>query len=181
MELPKSTGFTMTELAVVMGIVAILVAIALPSYRSVTTSNRIASEINGLLGDMQFARGEAIKQGQTVTVCVSADGATCANSTAWQTGWIVFSDSNGNQAVDANEPVLRVQQAFTGTDSFQADNNIKAVTFNREGFAPTGVAGPVTISLHDTVTNAASYTRCLAISAFAGSLTTQTAGIGNCT
>ena len=46
---PPQRGFTMLELVVVMSIVAILMAIAIPSYRYVTNGNRIAAEINGLL------------------------------------------------------------------------------------------------------------------------------------
>ena len=65
-------GFTVTELVIVMTIVGILTAIGVPSYKYVTTSNRISSEINSLLGDMQFARSQAIKQGLTVTVCTSS-------------------------------------------------------------------------------------------------------------
>ena len=69
----NSAGFTLFELVIVMLIVAVMAAIAIPSFRYVTTSNRIASEVNQLLGDMRFARTEAIKEGQTVTVCSSAN------------------------------------------------------------------------------------------------------------
>jgi type IV fimbrial biogenesis protein FimT len=69
----RDAGFTMTELIVVMMIIGILAAIGAPTFKYVTASNRIASEINGLLGDMQFARSEAVKEGQTVTVCASSN------------------------------------------------------------------------------------------------------------
>ena len=100
----------------------------MPSFRYVTNSNRIASEINGLLGDLQFARAEAIKEGRTVTVCVSTDGATCANSTTWQSGWIVFSDPTNVGVVDAGETILRVQTPFTSTDTFLASNTVSAIS-----------------------------------------------------
>ena len=165
----------------VMGIAAILMSIAVPSYKYITNSNRIAAEVNGLLGDMQFARGEAIKEGQTVTVCVSRDGATCLANTSWNNGWIVFSDVNGDQAVQApNDTVLRVQAVFTSSDTFAANNTISAVTFNREGFAVangTGLAaGDALITLH--ASPATDSTRCLAMN-MVGMMavqTTQTAG-----
>ncbi len=96
-------GFTLLETVVVMAIVGILMALAVPSYRYITNANRIAAEINGLLGDMQFARAEALKEGQTVTVCVSTSGTACdgASVSTWQNGWIVFSDVNGNHVVNA--------------------------------------------------------------------------------
>ena len=170
----KQAGFTLMELLVVVAIVAILLGIGVPSYRYITNSHRMSSEVNGLLGDLQFARAEAIKEGQPITACVSRDGATCdLGSITWQEGWIVFQDANNNQTVDPGEAVLRVQRAFTGTDTFIADTGIGSVTFNREGFA-TGAGGllPATVTLHDQTANAA-WTRCLYIN-LVGLMATET-------
>jgi type IV fimbrial biogenesis protein FimT len=172
----RSTGFTLVELVFTVTIAAILVSIGVPSFRYVTNANRVASEINGLLGDMQFARAEAVKEGNTVTICSSLDGATCSGATTWNTGWIVFMDGNGNKTVDANEPVLRVQAALPAGDTL-GDGTTKAVTFNREGFA-LALPGTITLALHDVTANSA-YTRCLAIS-IVGQLQTQKYG-GACT
>jgi type IV fimbrial biogenesis protein FimT len=167
-------GFSLTELAVVMAIVAILLAIGVPNYRYITNSYRMSAEVNGLLGDLQFARGEAIKEGQTVTACVSRDGATCdAGSTTWQEGWLVFQDLNNDQTVDPGDTVLHVQQPFSGTDTFISSNGVSAVTFNREGFAvAAGGFGGTTLTLHETSANAA-WTRCLYVSAV-GLMATET-------
>lgn len=157
----KVSGVSLLELLIVITIGSILLSVGIPSYRSVTNSNRIAAEVNGLLGDMQYARAEAIRRGQTVTVCASTDGATCSNGTAWQSGWLVFSNPNGDTNVDPGDTVLRAQAAFGGTDTFQASNNVGAVTFNREGFA-VGIANGALVTLHDAA-NTATWTRCLAI------------------
>jgi type IV fimbrial biogenesis protein FimT len=163
----RQTGFTVTELMVVVAIVAILLGIGVPSYKYITNSYRMSAEVNGLLGDLQYARSEAIKEGQTVTTCVSTNGTACTGGTAWAGGWIVFSDQNGT--------VLRVQGAFPGQvpDTFNATNNVTAITYNREGFASTA-AGFVntTITLQDSTNNGA-WTRCLVI-APATPLSTQT-------
>src|ERR1700677_1609484 len=103
----RGAGFTLVEVVITMAVAAILLTIAVPSFRYVTNSNRIAGELNGLVGDLQFARAEAIKEGRTVTVCVSTDGNTCANTTAWQSGWIVFSDPNDVGVHDAGETIFR--------------------------------------------------------------------------
>lgn len=168
------SGFTLLELLTVIAIAGVLTAIGVPSYRYVIDSSRMAAEVNSLLGDLQYARAEAIKEGQTVTACVSADGATCAGgSVAWQTGWIVFADANANRQVDLGEVVLRVQRTFTSTDTFTASNGAAAITFNREGFA-VGVPNGTSITLHDA-TVSPSRTRCLAIT-LVGLMTTQLYG-----
>jgi type IV fimbrial biogenesis protein FimT len=178
----RQTGFTLTELLVVTGIVAILLGIGVPSYRYITNSYRMSAEVNGLLGDLQYARAEAIREGQTVTACVSNSSTACTGGGNWANGWIVFSDPNNNQIVVAGT-VLRVQGAFTGTapDTFNA-GAVTAITFNREGFATTagGFAG-TTLTLHDSTANSA-WSRCLVITAV-GLMTTQThvSNPGTCT
>jgi len=178
------SGFTMTELIITMAIVVILLAIGIPSFKYVTVSNRISTEVNGLLGDMQFARSEAVKQGLPVTVCASDNATsanpTCSGGTAWQSGWIVFLDSNSNQTVDPGEQVIRTQSQFSSTDTFVPDNGaLSWVTFNRVGYASTNAQVIVTLRLHDS-TGTAAWTRCLAVTPV-GMLTTQKAGVGNCT
>jgi type IV fimbrial biogenesis protein FimT len=158
----KATGFTLLELLMTIAIAAIVMALAMPSFRYVTNSNRIAGEINGLLGDLQFARAEAIKEGRTVTVCVSQDDLSCSGAPSWENGWIVFSDPANVGVVDANElPVLRVQSAFSGGDTFAANNALAVITFNREGYA-IGTTNNTLITLHDSTANS-NWTRCLSI------------------
>jgi type IV fimbrial biogenesis protein FimT len=157
----RESGVSLLELLIVITIGSILFSVGIPSYRTVTNSNRIAAEVNGLLGDMQYARAEAIRRGQTVSVCASADGASCSNATTWETGWLVFSNPNGDTTVDPGDTVLRAQAALGGTDTFQASNGVAAVTFNREGFA-VGIANGALITLHDAAVTSA-WTRCLSI------------------
>jgi type IV fimbrial biogenesis protein FimT len=162
----REAGFTLTELMVTLTIVAILMGIGVPSYKYVTNSDRVSSEINGLLGDLQFARAEAVREGQEVTVCPSSDGATClVDGTTWNTGWLVWADLNGDGSLSAvdttNNEILRVQQGFKSKDTMTSDIAVPAVVFNREGFAPT--LGSATVyTLKDSTANK-KYTRCLTL------------------
>jgi type IV fimbrial biogenesis protein FimT len=169
----RELGYTMIEMLMTMAIAAILLSLAIPSFRYVTNSNRIASELNGLLGDLQLARAEAIKEGRTVTVCQSNDGATCTNSTSWQGGWIVFSDPTNVGVYDVGEIYLRKQKPFSGTDTFLASNNVAVITFNREGYA-VGMANGTLVTLHDSTNNSA-WTRCLSIN-LSGQMTSEVQG-----
>jgi type IV fimbrial biogenesis protein FimT len=181
----RDGGFTLIEAIVVMAIVGILMAISIPSYRYITNGNRIAAEINGLLGDMQFARAEALKEGQTVTVCVSGNGTSCDGTavSTWQNGWIVFSDVNANAQVNlaSGDVIYRVQAPFSSTkstDTFVATPAVGYVSFNREGFTTSNVAAAgLQISLHALSATSAS-TRCLNIT-YVGLMTVQTYGQTN--
>ncbi|HJS92381.1 MAG TPA: GspH/FimT family pseudopilin [Steroidobacteraceae bacterium] len=180
----RQSGMTLMELIIVMVLVGILVAIGVPSYRSVTNSSRMSGEANSLLGDLQYARAEAAREGEPVTVCISANGTSCdAASTSWQEGWIIFTDINDDQTVDnAGDTVLRVQRAFSGSDTFQSNNTDYAVTFTREGFATVG-GNSLIISLHNTNTPGSNYYyRCLEISQ-AGMMSIQSPSTdaANCT
>jgi len=175
----------MVELLTVVSIVAMLLSIGVPAFRYVTTSNRVSAEVNGLLSDMQFARSEAVKQGQMVTVCPSANQTQCdVNSTTWENGWLVFSDTNGNQQVANANNILRKQAAFTAAqDTFRSNNGLSFASFNREGFAtafPVTAAGYVTITLH-SMPNSPQWTRCLQIF-FTGMMRTERTNDpqGNC-
>jgi type IV fimbrial biogenesis protein FimT len=178
----RMSGITLIEMLVVMTIAAILIGIGAPSFRYVTNSNRMSGEINSLLGDMQFGRSEALKEGQTVTVCSSTDGVTCTKS-SWDQGWIVYSDpsaaKSGSSGSTGTNPALRVQKAFLGTDTLTFDNTIQAITFNREGFAnePMAIAAAaVTATLHDKTSNAV-WSRCLVVTP--GRITTEKRGAAN--
>lgn len=166
-------GFTLIEMLTVISISAILLAIGIPSYRYVTQSNRSSSEINGLLGDMQFARAEAIREGQKVTICPSTDGVQCKVTTSWEGGWLVFSDTGVIGTVDGNDQILKMQRAFSGQDTLTSDNAINLVTFSRDGFA-LGLPSPITVTLHDSTVNA-QFTRCLSLT-LVGGLSTQVGG-----
>jgi type IV fimbrial biogenesis protein FimT len=168
------SGMTLIELIIVMVLVGILAAIGIPSFETITTSSRMAAESNDLLGDMQFARSEAAREGEPVTVCISATGKSCDSaSSTWQEGWIVFSDLNDDQTVDPGDTVLRVQRALSGTDTFTSSPATDyAVTFSRQGFAQLAAGGGLTVTLHNTPTSTY-YSRCLIITQ-AGMMSIQT-------
>jgi type IV fimbrial biogenesis protein FimT len=69
---------------------AILMAIAVPSFRNASLGSQLSAAANNLLASVQLARSEAIKRNTAVTLCASADGATCAASGGWEQGWIIM-------------------------------------------------------------------------------------------
>ena len=89
----------------------------------------------------------------------------------------MFSDVNGNGTFTAPDVLLRAKSAFPLGDTFDANNGMSTVIFNREGFA-LGLNNIVTITLHAAVPATAT-TRCLQITII-GQLATEPAGTGNC-
>jgi len=172
-------GFTLIELMVTIALAAILMSVAAPSMTKMIGANRVQTEVSSFVNDLQFARSEAIKEGQPVTACPSSNGTSCLAANTWQAGWIVFSDPNGNATVDTNEDVLRWRPLLKGGDTFVAAPTTAAVTFNREGFTSSLGTSLVTFKLH-TADNVAKSTRCVAVS-IGGRLATQAAGEGSCT
>lgn len=96
-----SRGLTMVELIVVMGIAMILALVAVPSFRDALNSMRQNSAIGLLTGDLNLARGEAIKRNARVLVCSRNPAATdCGSTTNWASGWLVCADSDGDNSCD---------------------------------------------------------------------------------
>ncbi|MDF0604810.1 GspH/FimT family pseudopilin [Neisseriaceae bacterium TC5R-5] len=142
-----SAGFTLVELIVTMAVAVIVLMIAVPSYRTVTESYQISSEINGLMGDVSYARSEAIRQGLNVLVCSSSDGRTCSAASSWGNGWVVMVPTNGSCTVTAgqtaqNAQPLRVQAALTSSNTISfsptGSNTSQGVCFSRLGTSSTG-------------------------------------------
>ncbi|MFN9728775.1 GspH/FimT family pseudopilin [Acidovorax sp.] len=109
---PQATqGFTVIELMVVVSIVAILLALAAPSFSPIIERWRVQQTIKGLESTLYFARSEAIKRGGNVSIRkhpTGTDGCLLASGNAdWDCGWFVFIDTNSNGVQDADEDTLQ--------------------------------------------------------------------------
>jgi len=83
----RNGGFTIIELMVTLLVSAILMSIAVPSFRSFVQDSRLSTEANALVYSLTLARSEAVKRDGTVEVCSSSNGASCGGT--WADGWIV--------------------------------------------------------------------------------------------
>jgi type IV fimbrial biogenesis protein FimT len=107
-------GFTLVELMMAITVVAILLVIAVPSFRDAALGSRLSAVANNLLASVQLARSEAIKRNQTVTLCASANGTSCAGSGDWEQGWIMLdADNNVIKRQEALPAGLKLLQAGT--------------------------------------------------------------------
>ncbi len=149
-----NAGFSLIELMVTIAILAILLAIAFPSFEGSMRSNRLATTTNELLASVSLARSEAIKNTHGAGICASADGLTCSND--WNLGWLVWADG-GNVAANhgsfqqASDTVIRVVDAHPRLvldvhDGASASAPVSRIGFDYRG-RPVGVPTPATFNL----------------------------------
>ena len=116
-------GFTLIELMVTVSVLAILLALAWPSFTALINNNRLAAQTNELVASLQLAKSEAVRRNARITVCPSADGATCAAAGPW-TGWVTI--------VASNNEVLR---NATAKLPVQVTSSVDSVTYRGDGLA----------------------------------------------
>jgi len=116
----KKRGFTLVELLITVVVIAILVALATPSFRGLMDRNAVTATANDLLSSILLARSEAIKREQRVEFSGNAGFTT----------WQVAADTNGDGAFD--EILL---QHNAGNQVSIAANNTTTITFNPRGRA----------------------------------------------
>ena len=104
-------GFTIIELMTALVIAAILMAVAIPSFRNASLGSQLSAAANNLLASVQLARSEAIKRNVAVTLCASANGTTCAGGGGWEQGWVVRAAAEVIQSQQALPDGYLVTQA----------------------------------------------------------------------
>ncbi|EPF92475.1 GspH/FimT family pseudopilin [Acinetobacter gyllenbergii] len=102
----KSFGFTLIELIITLGVLAILSIIALPYFRETMIANEVRFLKRTLTIHIQKAKTDAQLYHKNVMLCPSLDFENC--DTDWNKGFIGFIDTNRNSQRDPNEMLLFV-------------------------------------------------------------------------
>jgi type IV fimbrial biogenesis protein FimT len=119
----KFHGFTLPELLITMGMIAIVLSAAVPSISNMVKDNRLASQLNAVMADVHLARNEAVKRGVPVILCRTADPdlptPTCGGTERnYSTGYLIFTGEDGNNTYQAGTDTLirRAQPAQEGVN-----------------------------------------------------------------
>ena len=124
----RAKGFTAVELMVVIAIVAILAALALPSFANMIRRYQTKQDQNALIDTLYFARSEAVKRGGGVRVAKLPGMPNCPTAADWDCGWQVYLD-----------PIP------SGVPGIPADGVLKRVETKEKNFIQATMAGGVLI------------------------------------
>ncbi len=137
-------GFTLIELMVVIVVMALLLAIALPSFEATINNNRLAGASNELMASIQTARMEAVRRNARAGVCLSATAksATPTCSTVNVNGWITFLDTNKNGVYNTGtDTLLRTSSVADKVVVLNSPAIAGKIIFRSDGFARTTAGG----------------------------------------
>ncbi len=98
---------SLVEMLVGAFILATLALIALPSMDGLIERQRTRAATYALLNNLALARLTAVSRRSTAALCPSTDGITCARSTDWTNGWLLFLDRDGNRQPDTPGDIVR--------------------------------------------------------------------------
>ncbi|SJM90507.1 conserved hypothetical protein [Crenothrix polyspora] len=146
----SASGFTLIELITTLTIAGILTAIAVPTFSSVISSNRLTAYTNEFVTALNLARSEAIKRGTKVTIRRKGDV-----DKVWENGWDVFVDFDGDNKLNEGDDMvlcesvagmatedclLRTYPALPTGFTLRSNGNLpKIISFSAMGKSPIGV------------------------------------------
>jgi type IV fimbrial biogenesis protein FimT len=117
------SGFTMTEMMITVGIAAILLVIALPSFTSLVASQTAKTVASELFASLLRTRSEAIARNANVTVSPLTG--------AWNSGWQILDPANATNILESHGAASAVSIAGPAAVTYRSSGRVLA------GAAPT--------------------------------------------
>ena len=145
----KNSGFTLLELVITVAVISIIMALAIPSMTTFNQNDRLTTNINTLIGHLAYARSEAVKSSQRVSLCISSNTTSCTGS-SWTEGWIVYIDADASTTFTSGDEILRAQQPLERGNTLTTPDIGNQLTYDYRGFSTStgsfllcdGRAGP---------------------------------------
>jgi len=145
-----SRGFTLIELMVAVAMIAILSAVAAPSFSDMMVRSAIRSASSDLGADLNVARAEAIRVGGRVSVCPRASPTAMACGSDWAQGWLVYREA-GTTNIGTFEGADRLLREHAGIHrdlTLTRTTGTGAITFTPSGaLQPDGTVSIARLAL----------------------------------
>lgn len=140
----KAHGFTLIELMVTLAVTVVVLVLGIPAFQTLNNNSARTTRLNEMVGSLQLARNEAVKNGDSVSICrrekdstTACAGSACDDSTGnycWQEGWLIFTDANDDGALDAGETIIKViARENPGYRITPSASFINSVTYDASG------------------------------------------------
>lgn len=99
-------GLSVIELLICLGILAILVSLAVPSFLHQRRDWAISSATNEWLAILNMAKLESVSKGRPVVICTASSIASCtSHGSSWSQGYLIFIDANRNGVLDPSDVI----------------------------------------------------------------------------
>jgi len=128
-------GVTLIELTMTLAVLGVVSSIAIPSFASAMRSNQATSYFNLLIGTLQMARAEALREHTTVLVCPGDPAHGCTGSLNWHQGWMVVLRPGPRGQPDAGSRIVKVQQALPKGVRVESSRGRHRVQYRADGSA----------------------------------------------
>jgi len=98
----RAGGLTLVELMLVVALLGVLTAVAVPSFQSLQQRTQMRTEATRLLAALNLARSEAVRRNLPVSLCPSsyAVSGVLACDGDYSGGWVVFSNPGRGRDVE---------------------------------------------------------------------------------
>ena len=130
------SAFTLKELMITITVAAVVLTLGVPGFGRIIEKNQLSTYTNQLVSSLHFARSEAVRRNQSIKICHSNDAINC-NGTGYENGWIIFTDDDNDNTLDATEELIRVNEGLPDTYSMRA-STLSSFSYNPKGRSPTG-------------------------------------------
>ncbi|AUX85238.1 GspH/FimT family pseudopilin [Acinetobacter tandoii] len=142
MHINKHMAYTLTELAITILVLSILVTLALPYYHEMKANQERRTIFRQLIANIQLAKQHAAIHHTNVVMCSSENMQSCKEE-MWEQGFILFLDSNQNRQLDLNEILVSQERTDLsyGTLNWRGTLHFPSLNFMAEHGLPIGSNG----------------------------------------